>query len=104
MLIETDDVTGIFDDLGATGTYTPHGGSATTVQVMVASSLEVATAEGIAVVSGRHVVSIQLSEVAAPARDASVVVASGAYAGTYQLDELLDAAPLVQRWYARKVA
>lgn len=83
----------IFAALGTPATYTPPGGSAVDVTVIIDHDVEV-IGEYAQMSDRRTVISIQLSEVQAPKRVAELVVG-----GTrYSLDQRISHDGVITRW------
>lgn len=81
-----------------TGTYTPPAGAAVAVDVYIDRTANFLLQDDADIVGNRIVVTLQLAQVPAPVRGASVVVGSE----TFRLDEVVQHDESIERWVVQK--
>lgn len=80
------------------GTYTAGAGPAVPVDVYVDRNANFLLQDGADIVGNRIVLTLQLAQVPAPVRGASVVVGSE----TFRLDEVVQHDESIERWVVQK--
>lgn len=86
----TEDFETMFDtdEFGVSATYTPPSGSAVSTEILISQSVREVNGE-LAAIANEYVVTIQSADISRPARNATIVIASGDYAGTYLVDSIV---------------
>ena len=102
----TDDFTTMHEtqEFGETATYTAPAGSPVDCTVIINTVAEI-LGEHVEVIQGDHTISILTDDVASPARDGTITIASGEYSGSYLLNYKIDndGTKYATLWTATKV-